>query len=83
MGAMSMNLQNTHAHTHAHESVRRTTRMQVSDRNALLVNRTQEVQSSFELSLRVVRLNHGRNHSDVDVLGADVVRSRDFGNVNV
>lgn len=50
---------------------------------SLVVDRTEKFQSRFEFSFRVVGLDNGRYHGDVNVLGADVVGRRDFSDVDV
>lgn len=58
-------------------------RYQTSKIDSLFRNAPQQLQSRQDLALGHARLDDGRHHGDPDVLGSDIVRGRNGGNVNI
>lgn len=49
----------------------------------LVVDRTEELKTGLDFQFWLVSFNNGADNGDIDVLGANVVRRRDHGNINV
>ena len=52
-------------------------------KDGLFEDGSEKFQSGFELSFWVVRFDDGRDDSNIDVFGADVVRVRNFRDVDI